>query len=189
MMTSNGNAWASPSSTSSQADSNPALSAVVGGNIVSFDSGRCLDVRGGPGNSYNGTPVQVWDCGGPSYPNQQWNLYPVFYSEYWEATAYHIRSQDSGRCLDVSGGVGSIANGTPVQVWDCLGQSANQLWIRRTYDSGRSLQIVDYDSTRNDPKCLDVRGGRGQGSAGTPVQIWSCLGLSQTNQLWAHVTQ
>lgn len=52
-----------------------ALAAPVSGNIVGRDSGRCLDVRGGPGQGANGTPIQIYDCLGAAQTNQLWYLY------------------------------------------------------------------------------------------------------------------
>ncbi len=71
----------------------------------------------------------------------------------------------SGRCLDM----GSSANGTQAQLWDCNGGS-NQ---RFTYTSGKQLQVYGN-------KCLDAS-GRGT-TNGTAVIIWDCNG--QPNQQW-----
>ncbi|HEX5495306.1 MAG TPA: lectin [Mycobacteriales bacterium] len=72
----------------------------------------------------------------------------------------------SGRCIDVPNGI--TTNGTQLQLFDCLGNSA-QRW---TYTSGRQLMVLG--------KCLDAS-GRGT-TNGTPVIIWDCNG--QTNQQW-----
>jgi len=169
---------------SSSDGSKTSLAAPVAGNIQGRDSGRCLDVRGGPGHGVNGTPTQVYDCLGAVQYNQRWTFNYVFYSNYWGANVYQVKSLDNGRCLDVRGGPGSVGNGTPVQVFDCLGSAQyNQLWFIASFD-GVSWQIVDYDSSLSEPKCLDVRGGPGHGVNSTPMQIFLCLGAGQTNQLW-----
>ena len=72
------------------------------------------------------------------------------------------------RCLDIEGA--STANGTPVQVWDCV-DVANQDWT--LYSNG---EIRGYGGN-----CLDVRGP--STADGTPVQIWDCVGVA--NQKWA----
>ncbi|WP_234322826.1 ricin-type beta-trefoil lectin domain protein [Streptomyces sp. NRRL S-350] len=64
------------------------------------------------------------------------------------------------KCVDVRGG--STANGTPTQIWDCLG-NVNQTWKIGTDGTIRALG-----------KCLDVSGGN-TGNA-TLVQTWDCNG-------------
>ncbi len=78
-----------------------------------------------------------------------------------------IVSSDLERCLDVEGQ--STANGTPVQIWDCV-DVPNQDWT--LYSNG---EIRGYGG-----KCLDVRGPSTDN--GTPVQIWDCVGVE--NQKW-----
>ncbi|MGY0461074.1 ricin-type beta-trefoil lectin domain protein [Kitasatospora sp. cg17-2] len=64
------------------------------------------------------------------------------------------------KCVDVR--YGSNANGTPVQIYDCLGNAA-QTWKAAVDGTVRALG-----------KCLDVRGG--VTDIGTPVQIYDCNG-------------
>ncbi|MEV0533206.1 RICIN domain-containing protein [Kitasatospora sp. NPDC050463] len=70
------------------------------------------------------------------------------------------------KCLDVRGG--SSSNGTPIQMWDCLG-NVNQSW-----------QIASDGTIRAVGKCLDVTGGAT--GNGTPLQIWDCNGTG--SQKW-----
>ncbi|MFC5661909.1 ricin-type beta-trefoil lectin domain protein [Kitasatospora misakiensis] len=72
----------------------------------------------------------------------------------------------ANKCLDVRGG--SSTNGTPIQMWDCLG-NVNQSW-----------QIVSDGTIRAVGKCLDVKGGRT--ANGTAVQIYDCNGTG--SQQW-----
>ncbi|MFF7589855.1 ricin-type beta-trefoil lectin domain protein [Kitasatospora purpeofusca] len=65
-----------------------------------------------------------------------------------------------GKCVDVR--YGSNANGTPVQIYDCLGNAA-QTW-----------KIAANGTVRALGKCLDVRGG--VTDIGTPVQLYDCNG-------------
>ncbi|MEV6977168.1 ricin-type beta-trefoil lectin domain protein [Kitasatospora sp. NPDC093806] len=70
------------------------------------------------------------------------------------------------KCLDVRGG--STNNGTPVQMWDCLG-NVNQTWR------------VGVDGTiRAVGKCLDPQSGNT--GNGTPVWMWDCNGA--ISQQW-----
>ncbi|MFD5073915.1 lectin [Streptomyces sp. NPDC058371] len=72
-----------------------------------------------------------------------------------------------GKCVDVAGA--SSANGTPVQIYDCNGSTA-QKW---TVSSDGTIRALG--------KCLDVTGN---GTAdGTTVQLWDCTG--GPNQKWA----
>ncbi|MFI5833341.1 glycoside hydrolase family 27 protein [Micromonospora sp. NPDC051300] len=79
-------------------------------------------------------------------------------------TTFRLRSESSGRCLDVDNA--GTANGTGTLVWDCH-NNANQQFTA----SGQTLQVLG--------KCLDVPTGA---TAGARVQIWDCNG--GTNQQW-----
>ncbi|MGI5175597.1 RICIN domain-containing protein [Dactylosporangium sp. CA-152071] len=78
-------------------------------------------------------------------------------------TVNRIIGQGSNRCIDVSGG--RTTDGAAVQLWDCLGNGAQQ-WRR----SGNTF--VNPQSG----KCLDAAGA---GTAdGTVLQLWTCLNNS-----------
>jgi len=79
-------------------------------------------------------------------------------------TGNRLRSEASGRCMDVS--QASSANGTQVQIWDCH-NNANQQFVQ----NGRALQVMG--------KCLDAPPSA---AAGTRVQVWDCHGGA--NQQW-----
>ncbi|GAA5051528.1 poly(hydroxyalkanoate) depolymerase family esterase [Thermocatellispora tengchongensis] len=79
--------------------------------------------------------------------------------------AGQIRGVGSGRCLDVPNA--ATADGTPVQLWDCHGQS-NQQW---TVTPAGEIRVYGN-------KCLDA-GGNGNGAR---IQIYSCWGGD--NQKW-----
>lgn len=72
-----------------------------------------------------------------------------------------------GKCLDVRGP--STANGTPVQIWDCV-NVPQQRWTLTPRGEVRGLG----------GKCLDVRGPSTDN--GTPVQLWDCVNVPQ--QRW-----
>lgn len=73
----------------------------------------------------------------------------------------------AGKCLDVRGP--STDNGTPVQIWDCVGVPQQQ-WTLTPRGELRGLG----------GKCLDVRGPSTDN--GTPVQLWDCVNVPQ--QRW-----
>ncbi len=79
-------------------------------------------------------------------------------------TTFQLRSESSGRCLDVDNA--GTANGTGTLIWDCH-NNANQQFTA----NGQALQVLG--------KCLDVPTNA---TAGTRVQIWDCNG--GTNQQW-----
>ncbi|EWM63175.1 alpha-galactosidase [Micromonospora sp. M42] len=79
-------------------------------------------------------------------------------------TTFRLRSESSGRCLDVDNA--GTANGTGTLIWDCH-NNANQQFTT----NGQALQVLG--------KCLDVPTNA---TAGTRVQIWDCNG--GTNQQW-----
>ncbi|HWM04621.1 MAG TPA: lectin, partial [Actinophytocola sp.] len=66
----------------------------------------------------------------------------------------------AGKCVDVAGG--SSANGTPVQLWDCNGSTA-QRWTVGADGSIRALG-----------KCLDVTSA--STANGAKIQLWDCNG-------------
>ena len=79
-------------------------------------------------------------------------------------TAFRLRGEASGRCLDVNGA--ATANGTQMITWDCH-TNANQQFTQ----NGQALQVVG--------KCLDAPTNAGSGAR---VQIWDCNGGA--NQNW-----
>ena len=85
--------------------------------------------------------------------------------------SFEIVGVGSENCLDVKGP--STANGTPVQMWDCVGVK-NQEW-RFTSDG----EIRGYGD-----KCLDVRGPSKEDK--TIVQIYDCVGVE--NQKWTETS-
>ena len=82
----------------------------------------------------------------------------------------------SRKCFDVRGA--SLANGAPVQQWDCVGARQTNQRYRIVRVPGGVFQIVAEHSG----KCLDVRGaGLANGNA---IQQWDCVGPQQTNQVF-----
>jgi hypothetical protein len=85
-------------------------------------------------------------------------------------TASPLVSQNSGKCLDVTGN--TSANGTQLEIWRCHGGD-NQKW---TSTAAGELRVTIGGVT----KCLDAAGG-GTGN-GTKIHIWSCH--NGQNQKW-----
>jgi len=139
--------------------------------LVAENSGKCMDVRGGPNATANGSVIQQWGCW--NGPNQQWYFTAVGNGR------YEVTARNSGKCLDVTGGPNAKANGTRLQIWGCWG-GANQLWSPEfTPFPNKQTLLMPASSTGS---CADVTGGPGAVANGIPLQIWGCWGGS--NQLW-----
>jgi hypothetical protein len=127
-------------------------------------TGKCLQAQG----SFDGAPVTVAPCNGSQ--NQQWWLY--------DGEMRSMVDPTGNSCLDVAGG--GVADGTPVQIWQCLTRQTspgylaalNQKWALRG-------NLQGYGQN-----CLDAAGA-GMG-AGNPVQMWQCLYPSQPQQVWTY---
>ncbi|KAJ3203879.1 hypothetical protein HDU83_009964 [Entophlyctis luteolus] len=122
----------------------------VGGSL-------CLDVP--YGNSYNGAPVQAFECNGQA--NQAWYRNgPLFVSAL------------GNYCLDRYGG--GSADGTSVVLWQCDASDSAQLWVT-PFDIPHDGEIQSPDG-----QCLDVTGGV---VSGATLEMFQCSGNS--NQLFA----
>ena len=114
-------------------------------------SGRCLDVSGSPEGTVggiDGTKVVLQECdttGDPAHAGQQWGLNPLGY----------LVNLSSGLCLDMSGAIDAVSNGTGARVANCefgLSPAPNSL--------GSSLGIRAGDkSTTQSWSMLYLKGG------------------------------
>ena len=88
-------------------------------NVVSVNSGKCLDVYGGQGATGDGVRVVQWACGAGT--NQQWRIQDL--------GTGHIQliARHSNKCLDVLDV--STADGAQLVQWTC-GTASNQQWQR-----------------------------------------------------------
>ncbi len=133
--------------------------------ITNKNSGKALDVNGGPTATQDGANVQQWTYGGGT--NQQWKVTDVG-GGYYKLTAKH-----SGKCLDVN--ASGTTDGTNVQQWTDNGGDA-QKWTITDVGGGYYKLIVKCSG-----KALDVNGS---GTAdGTNVQQWTDNGTDA--QKWA----
>jgi len=132
-------------------------------NIISKNSGACLDVAGISYN--NGASLQQWSCWGGD--NQKFMFTPV-------SGGYKVTVKHSGMGLDIAGGPGATYDGAPLSQWPYWGGSNEIFQVNPTSDG-----YVTINPT-NSGKCLDVAGI--SKSNGAPVQQWSCWGGE--NQKW-----
>ncbi len=126
------------------------------GELVSAQSGKCLDTRGAV-VFFPGTMEEIWTCNGG------------IGQEFSPTSAGELRTMGATECLDVFNN--QTAPGTKVELWPCNGQ-ANQKW---TVESNGT--IVGQQSGL----CLDVSGAAT--ANGTQLDIWTCNG--QANQQWS----
>ncbi|WP_405828921.1 RICIN domain-containing protein [Streptomyces sp. NBC_01176] len=107
-------------------------------------AGKCLDVAGA--GKTNGTPVQVYTCGGGAA--QAWQLWASYDG------GYTLRNPNSGKCLEVLNG--SSADGTKIQIRDC-GSAKAQQWkfdVRSAGPlvnaaSGKCLHLPTFDNSKD----------------------------------------
>lgn len=118
-----------------------------------------------------GTPSNSWSNNqGAGTPSNSWSdnyeRANIPSSSNWGLSSGPIYPNfNSGKCLDVQGGV--QANGTPVQIYDCNGSGAQQWTMLPNGQSGPTK--VQLSNTNY---CLDVGLTPGDG---TQMKIWTCI--------------
>lgn len=126
------------------------------GELVSAQSGKCLDTYGG--TFANNTKEEIWSChNGPG--------------QTWKASGGTLSTDGGAYCLTVKGASTSL--GAAVILYACNG-GANQQW---TVKSGGTITA---------PKtglCLDVTGAAT--TNGTAVETWTCNGAANQQWSWS----
>ena len=137
-------------------------------NVISKNSGKCLDMTGGQAATWQTDPAEQWACWGGT--NQQFQFTAV-------TGGYKIQVKNSGLALQITGGLSST-NGSVVEQWPFEGQSY-QIWkVAATSDGYFSISPNSSPSS-----CLDVRGA--SKNNGAAVEQWTCSGGD--NQKWSLV--
>lgn len=108
--------------------------------VVSANSGKCVDIAGA--STANGAAVQQYDCNvGAAQVNQVFNITAAPTAGYWRLSA--IGTALSPKCLDV--GSMSMANGAPIQQWDCGPYwNSNQDWDIVAYTPRQTSTHLRY---------------------------------------------
>ena len=132
-------------------------------NVISKNSGKCLDVTGY--STAIGAALQQWTC--LNGTNQKFLFTPV-------QGGYEITAQNSRQQLEVQGGPTATQNGVLIVQSPFLGDSSEIWTVQPTADG--FFSIVPLSSG----KCMDVRGI--SLSNGAPIQQWTCTGGA--NQKW-----
>ncbi|KAJ7123657.1 ricin B lectin domain-containing protein [Mycena epipterygia] len=115
----------------------------------------------------DGAPLVMHNCNTEATANHD---FLVSFATKQNAGPTQISLVNSGRCIDVTGGVN--ADGTKLQIWTCGPRNANQQWISRT---DGTFQWANTD------KCIDLTDGNMLD--GTQLQIWTC-DSNNSNQKW-----
>jgi hypothetical protein len=135
-------------------------------NIVSKNSGKCLDVTGG--STSPDVQLQQWACTGAA--NQKFSFTAV-------SGGNEITAQNSGLQLDVQGGESFTQDGTPIIQWPYWG-GTNEIWNLSAASAG-TYTITALSSG----KCLSVSGNSQKN--GAKIIQWTCNG--STSQDWSLV--
>jgi hypothetical protein len=127
------------------------------------DKNECLDVRGGERATADGTPVEIWTCTG--LKNQSWIARDIGDGE------HQIVASNSGKCLDLVGGIGEGSKGKIAQCANTL----SQLWS--TSSAGQGRQLLNVNTLAGEQYSLDIVGGNGAESDGVLTQTIKRSGL------------
>jgi hypothetical protein len=137
-------------------------------NIVSLNSGKCLDMTGGPTATSPGVSAQQWTCLGTTQTNQIFQFVPVL-------GGYEIQVMNSGLAIGPLNG--ATDSGTPIEQFPYSTSNAYQTWIiKPAATSGYYTLSPATDSNA----CLDV--SNISTSNGAQVWEWDCWGGA--NQEW-----
>ena len=137
-------------------------------NVISKNSGKCLDMTGGPSATWQTDPAEQWACiAGNQQTNQQFKFITV-------SGGYEIQVKNSGLALQPTGG-SSALDGNVIEQWP-FGSETYQIWsVTQAPDGYFTIQ------SRSSNYCLDVRAV--SKNNGAPVQQWTCNGGD--NQKWS----
>jgi hypothetical protein len=138
-------------------------------NIISKNSGKCLDVPWSSSTNWAQNPgqtLQQWTCWGGDM--QKFQIIPV-------NGGYQITSKISGLQLDILGGPDAIGDGIPLIQYPYWGGANEIFQVNPTEDGYYTINPVSTG------KCVDVSGV--STADGAPVWQWTCYGGD--NQKWS----
>ncbi|KAL0564706.1 hypothetical protein V5O48_017339 [Marasmius crinis-equi] len=114
-----------------------------------------------------GAPVVIEDCN-TDFSREDWDYTP-FVTVNSGPQPLRILGD---KCLDVTNGIN--ADGTKLQIWTCVDQSPNQLWV----------SVTDFTfQWAGTNKCIDLTDGNV--NPGNQLQIWTC-DPNNSNQIWSN---
>ncbi len=135
-------------------------------NVVSKNSGKCLDMAGGPAATWQTDTVQQWTCLGSAATNQQFQFVPV-------TGGYEINVRNSGLALQVMGGT-TAPRAAPIEQWPYEGQSFQTWKVTPTPDGAFMIQAL------SSLQCMQVNGRSTADGAKVTQYTW----VNQTNEEW-----
>ncbi|XP_006462966.1 hypothetical protein AGABI2DRAFT_194010 [Agaricus bisporus var. bisporus H97] len=140
--------------------------------LANQNTNFCLDLT--DGNLANTNQLQIWECA-TGNENQVWLEGPPGNDDPTPPppTSRPLHPNANGdKCMDVEGSV--FANGTPVQIFDCNGSSAQQWTLT---DGNTKVQVAGMNF------CLDATSANPANGVG--MKIWECFdGLAA--QSWTY---
>ena len=155
------------------------LNSIKGYQVVSQNSGKCLDVVGV--STADGAAIQQYSCLGAGQTNQIWSLVPNTNLPTSGPIYYEAVSKNSQKCLTVPGN--SQNDNTLIQQISCASTNTPGQYWQLTSPSGTSFyQFQPQSASTSHSECLDVLGV--SMANGALVQQYNCLGASQLNQIW-----
>jgi Ricin-type beta-trefoil lectin domain-like len=123
--------------------------------LVSAESGQCLQPAGG--SSALGAAIVQEPCNGSAL--QQWAVVPPL------GTKVHLVNRSNGLCLDARGGA---ANGTPIEQWVCD-------WIsNENWNTGIGADLLVSRVSNTTGYCVTTPGPY----RGAPMELQGCDGSS-----------
>lgn len=136
-------------------------------NVINQNSSKCLDMKGGPGATWQGDTAEQWACLGAAQTNQQFQFTPV-------TGGYEITVRNSGLAIQPAGGDSSY-EGSLIEQWPFIGKDY-QIWNVTSQTNGY-FTIRQTNVTKD---CLSVSGASTKN--GALAHLWACTG--GTNQSW-----
>lgn len=130
--------------------------------VVARNSGKALDVNGGPSNTADGAQIEQRAYVGSS--NQQWQ----FAAD--ASGGYVIVARSSGKAIDIF--EDRRADGTPLHQWQ-RSANASQRWFVQPVGGGYYKIVSKLTGL-----ALDVTGGIGATDDGAPLEQWHYVGNS-----------
>jgi len=130
------------------------------GSWFNPNSGKCLDTNTPTAPTQIKARLQIWDCNGLAW--QTWNgIVPM-------GQIINVQS-GSNKCVDDQNY--GTANANPIQIYDCLGNTAQQFhFVKNASNASGTYRAFGT-------KCMEVANLATAND--TPVQIWDCNGGAQ----------
>ena len=138
-------------------------------NVISKNSGKCLDMAGGPAATWQTDLAQQWTCLGDKQTNQHFEFVPV-------TGGYEMKVRNSGLALQLLGGL-TAPRGASIEQWPYEAQLFQTWRLLPTPDGAFKIQAASSG------QCVDV--DEQSKVNGAKVTQYTCV--NQTNEEWTFV--